>query len=161
MDIALLKPHEKIRNFKLGKVAASLLRNKKLFYPIVVENSNFVILDGHHRLEAFKKLGFKKIPCLLLDYSSEKVSVFPRRKSIPISKEIIVQRALLGDLFPPKTTRHMLGKKFKINYALNFGGANMAKRIEKIKEKIERITSAEKSESLRKGRYLWQDRFAC
>jgi len=38
------------------------------FRPILVAKGLNVILDGHHRVEALRELGGKKIPCIEIDY---------------------------------------------------------------------------------------------
>lgn len=119
-----------------------------MFYPVVVEKTNFVILDGHHRVKAFEFLGIKKIPCLLVDYFSEEIKVFQRRQEISVTKKTVLENALKGKLYPNKTTNHVL-EKFRINFKLN-GGIKM----NKLNEKTKTIT-------LNEGRCVWQNRFAC
>ena len=49
------------------------IRNSGEFNAILVArhvNGNWVCIDGHHRLAAWKQLGNTKIPCVALDYRS-------------------------------------------------------------------------------------------
>jgi hypothetical protein len=39
--------------------------------PIIVDRDSYVIIDGHHRYEALKRLGVNKIPAILVDYVNE------------------------------------------------------------------------------------------
>ncbi len=115
--MSLLKPHEKTNKTKLIKVINSIKKHKLLFFPVIIENSNYVILDGHHRIKAFKALGIKKIPCLLVNYFSDKIQLKKRRKEIKINKNLVIENALSKKLFPFKTTNHVL-ELFRINYKL-------------------------------------------
>lgn len=146
VELSKLKPHEKTINSRLLQVINSIKKKKTLFYPVVVEKSNLVILDGHHRVKAFKFLGIKKIPCLLVDYFSEKIKLLKRKKSVQVSKDVVIERAILENLFPPKTTNHVL-EKFKIKYKI---GGNKMKNKTKTKTK-----------TMLEGSRLWRNKFAC
>lgn len=76
--------------------------------PLLVEAEHFVILDGHHRYEALKRLGCRKVPVYLVDYQDEGIGLttWPRAIVSHVAKEEVIARGLGGDLFPPKTTRH-------------------------------------------------------
>jgi len=110
VPIEELRPHEAIDEGLLDQMIEKLKRYG-LKDPIVVDKETKVILDGHHRYAACKALGMRVIPCLLIDYRSPEISVEPRRPEIPVSKEEVIRRGLEGDLYPPKTTRHLLPQK--------------------------------------------------
>ncbi len=71
IDIDMLNPHEMIIESELEFVIEDLKKNKILWYPIVIDKKSKIVLDGHHRFEALKRLGFKKIPVIELDYQDE------------------------------------------------------------------------------------------
>jgi hypothetical protein len=108
VELALLREHEQIDPARLQQIREEIRREGKLRHPILVDRTFYVILDGHHRFRAYKELGFEKIPCVLVDYQSEIVSVRPRRPEFVVSKEEVIRRALRGELYPPKTTQHIL-----------------------------------------------------
>ncbi len=108
LELALLREHEQIEPERLRQICEEIRREGRLRYPILVDRESFVILDGHHRFRAYKELGFEKIPCVLVDYQSDIVSVRPRRPEFSVSKEEVIRRALCGELYPPKTTQHIL-----------------------------------------------------
>lgn len=106
--LTFLREHEQIELERLRQIREEIQREGRLRYPILVDKRSGVILDGHHRFRAYKELGFETIPCILVDYQSEIVSVRSRRQDIIVSKEEVIRRALSGRLFPPKTTQHIL-----------------------------------------------------
>lgn len=111
VSLALLREHEQIESERLRQIREEIRREGRLRHPILVDKHSGVILDGHHRFRAYRELGFETIPCLLVDYHSEVVSVRSRRSDIAVSKAEVIRRALSGELFPPKTTRHILHVK--------------------------------------------------
>lgn len=118
VEISKLKPHEKISRKRLADLTFQLKKEKLLRKPIIVERDNFIILDGHHRVEYFKKNKIKKIPAILVDY--DKIKVLPRRKkycNLDI-KKLVTKCALEGKVLPYKTTKHILSKEKIIN--INF-----------------------------------------
>ena len=64
-----------------------------------------VVMDGHHRLEAAKRLGLRSVPCALLSY--EQVTVESRRPEICVSPQEIILRGIGRNLYPEKTTKHV------------------------------------------------------
>ena len=77
-----------------------------------MESSHGVILDGHHRFAALKDLGCRRVPVYLVDYEDDGVTLttWPGAIVASVTKEEVVDRGVRGDLFPPKTTRHLLSK---------------------------------------------------
>jgi hypothetical protein len=120
LPLNLLKPHEKTAKRALAKLKARLLAEGFLINPVIIENKHFIILDGHHRVQALKDLGFKNIPVHLVNYSDKNIKVNPRRKEIKISKDIIIQEVLNQKLFPYKTSKHTIPHRLmRINLDLN------------------------------------------
>jgi len=113
VDIAFLKleelkEHEEIRPDYLEELKNEILSDGILKMPIAVDKNTYIILDGHHRLHALKKIGCKKIPVVLVDYQSPEIKVIAWREGESISKEIVIHTALMGGRMPPKTSKHMI-----------------------------------------------------
>lgn len=75
--------------------------------PIAVEYSTFAIMDGHHRFNAAKKMGLKRVPCVLMDYKKSGVILQSWRPEISISVPNIFLMISEGKKYPLKTTRHI------------------------------------------------------
>lgn len=114
INIDDLKTHELV-NFKhLHSLQRQIEADGHIKVPIIVDKNSMVVLDGHHRLNCCKNLGFKRIPCMLVDYFGDpKIKVSSRRKKFKITKKIVITAGLTGSLFPHKTTRHSIPYKFK------------------------------------------------
>jgi ABC-type enterochelin transport system ATPase subunit len=109
VEIGKLKIHEEVKDDYLRELAATIERDGCVKVPIVADDTHYVILDGHHRIEALRLLGCKKAPVYLVDYSDSDVivDVWPGAVVKEVKKEEVIERGLNGDLFPPKTTKHV------------------------------------------------------
>ncbi|SFI14874.1 ParB-like nuclease domain-containing protein [Collimonas sp. OK307] len=85
-------------------LADTILRERLWRVPVALERHSLAVMDGHHRLEAARRLKLALVPCLLLDYAQVEVSA-TRQGYVGTPREI-VRRARSGELYPPKTTRH-------------------------------------------------------
>jgi len=108
VNLEELKEHEEIRPDYLEELKNEILCDGILKMPIAVDQETYIILDGHHRLHALKRIGCKKIPVILFDYQSPEIEVIPHREGERITKEMVIQTALEGRRMPPKTSKHMI-----------------------------------------------------
>ncbi len=108
VPIDRLKGHEEFDPTKVDHLVAELRRTGTFSEPIWVARGSMVILNGHHRVEALRRLGARRAAAWLLDYDAETVRLEPWRPGPAIAKSEVVERAREGRLFPPKTTRHTL-----------------------------------------------------
>jgi len=115
VNMEKLRSHEGINPELLSECIAEIKRDGLVKKPILVEDQHYIILDGHHRYEALKELGCKKIPAYLVNYFDKDITVttWPGAVVSNITKEEIIQMGLSGKVFPPKTTRHILKAKLK------------------------------------------------
>jgi len=109
LDIGKLRPHERTNAELLGKLIEAIETDEFLRRPILVEDEHFVILDGHHRYEALRRLGCVRIPVYLVHYEDPAIGLttWPEAIVKAVTKAEVVARGLRGNLFPPKTTRHL------------------------------------------------------
>lgn len=120
IDIDKLKAHEKVLPRYLDTLRESIKRDACVKNPIIVDQDNYVVLDGSHRHIALLQLGCVKAPVLLVNYYSPHIDIGSHRKhqfrvsedeAIPISKGAVLYTALTGKLMPPRSSRHY----FKFN----------------------------------------------
>ncbi len=108
LSIDVLKEHEKVDFNRLKKLMKEIASDGVLKKPILVDKNTLTILDGHHRLNALKKLGLRKIPVILIDYNSPHIIVKKWGTNEVLDKEDVLRVARCGRLFPPKTTQHFV-----------------------------------------------------
>ncbi len=106
VPISELHAHEQIEEENVADLVEQIRRAGVFVDPIWVSRDTLVILNGHHRVEALRRMGATRVPAWLLDYETDLVSLEPWRPGLPITKAEVVRRAQDGQLFPPKTTRH-------------------------------------------------------
>ena len=104
MCITDLKCHEQIDVDRAENLYEYLRENKTI--PIIIaDKDSKSIIDGHHRLYAFKKLNIENVDVLCIDYNQDEIIVHPNKN---ISKDEVVNSGLTGELMPPKSTQHMV-----------------------------------------------------
>ncbi len=72
--IEKLRPHEAVVESLVEQLMCDI-KMRGLIYPIVVDKNTYTILDGHHRAEAFRRLGLTRIPAILIDYRQDYVTL--------------------------------------------------------------------------------------
>lgn len=100
-------------NLMSDEVMAKLraeIRHKGLTQPIIVRSSGngYIIIDGQHRWQVCKELGFKEIPCIVQEYGDTEAKVktlqlnYLRGSAVPIKLASLIhdlnQEISLGDL---------------------------------------------------------------
>ena len=81
LDTAKIKPNNYNPNYMPPLLFSSLtdgIKNNKFFGTIIV-NKNGIIIDGEHRYLALKKLGAKKIPCIIEDVDDDQAKILTIR----------------------------------------------------------------------------------
>ncbi|MFT4308779.1 MAG: ParB N-terminal domain-containing protein [Candidatus Woesearchaeota archaeon] len=101
-----LRPHERIDEERLKEVISEIRSHGVV--PIVIDETTGVILDGHHRCEALRTLGYVSVPVRAVDYQNDSVVLEAWRTGETVTKEQVVRCALCGELLPAKTTRHTI-----------------------------------------------------
>ncbi|MDP7282571.1 MAG: ParB N-terminal domain-containing protein [Candidatus Undinarchaeales archaeon] len=75
VSIDKIRGHEDVKEDYLAELTARIEEDGELYKPILVVNNDFVVLDGHHRFNACKNIGCKRITAFLIDYFREDVQV--------------------------------------------------------------------------------------
>lgn len=107
--ISDLLEHEEIDPRKVDQLVEEIRRTNVVADPIWVAAGSGIILNGHHRVAALRRLGAEKVPAWILEYRSPDVRLERWGEGPPIAKAEVERRAATGELFPPKTTRHFVG----------------------------------------------------
>lgn len=107
-DVEQLRGHEETRPDYLKELKSQIKSDGILKRAIAVDRNTYVILDGHHRLQALKELGYTKIPVILIDYQAPNIKVFTWRDGENITKKTVISTALADKKLPPKTSKHTI-----------------------------------------------------
>jgi len=113
ISINKLLPLEKVFPTHLMNLEKMIENDGFILKPLLVDKNDGVILDGSHRYAYFLKNGYLEVPVFYVDYNDENIRVGGKLKhrflidsDCQISKKECVERAISGNLFPPRTTRH-------------------------------------------------------
>ncbi|MDP6899276.1 MAG: hypothetical protein QGF94_00365 [Candidatus Thalassarchaeaceae archaeon] len=109
VSITWLKPHEEVKPKNVDILHEMTLRWNAYTKPLLVDRASGAILDGHHRYEVGLRIGLSRVPVILVDYLDDdgiEVDVWPASGRESLDKQEIIEMALSGDVFPPKTSRH-------------------------------------------------------
>lgn len=103
-----LLPHEQHDPDRARDLTAEIEACGLWTAPLLVERQHLIILDGHHRWEAAKCLGLTAVPAVLISYGDPRLSLTSWRPEERWVPRDVIACALTGNLFPVKTTRHIL-----------------------------------------------------
>ncbi len=108
VPLSILTPHEQTVEEHVRELQEDIAKSRRVIKPIIVDIKTFIILDGHHRVEALKRLGKRYVPAILIDYDDECIHVSSWRSNWRVTKDLVRVAGLSGKLLPPKTSRHRL-----------------------------------------------------
>ena len=103
-----LRPHELHCSDHAKKLSNRIQIEGIWTAPVLVALKDWVILDGHHRVSAAKRLKLKKIPCCVVEYQHAAISVGSWRDGYSLCKVKVLKAAQSGSLYPIKTSKHCL-----------------------------------------------------
>lgn len=108
-------PHEKVIIDKKEVLKSSLKYKDEyiIISTILICSQSNMIIDGHHRYTALKELGYDKVPVTIVNYFSDKIIT---DENDSFSKKEIIYRSKTGDLFEPKSTKHLVFCNDKLDW---------------------------------------------
>jgi ParB-like nuclease domain len=75
VDIRSLRLYEIPSSERVAEIEESFRRSAVLDHPVIVDPALDLLIDGHHRVQAFERLGLTHIPAFAVDYESDEVQV--------------------------------------------------------------------------------------
>ena len=124
-----LRPHEQVDRSRIEPIMRAI-KARGIRLPLLADRKEHVLLDGHHRYEALRRLKAKRAPVVLVDYESDEI-ILDSWRDDQVSKQEVIRRARSGDLYPVKTTKHLCMRKGR--------RVHLAKTLPKIAIKLEEL----------------------
>ena len=103
-----VKPHEGIEEQRLSNLTADIKESDCLIRPIAIDQETKMIIDGHHRVAALKRLECFLVPIYEFNYHDPNITVLPGRQDLPVDKSMVISAALRGAVLPSKSTHHLI-----------------------------------------------------
>ena len=110
VPISELRAHELPEKSRVGELEVDMRKRGALLKPIVVDRGTKVILDGHCRCGALKRIGCSKVAVKFVDYNSGSIHV-ERWDGGEMTKNEVIDAGLNENLMMPKTSKHMVTKE--------------------------------------------------
>jgi L-serine kinase (ADP) len=107
VPIESLRPHERVESADVERLAREIRTGGFVREPIWIADGEGVILNGHHRYAALQRLGVRKVPVWAVEYADPAMELGRWGPGPRLEKGEIVRRARAGQLYPPKTSRHV------------------------------------------------------
>jgi cytidyltransferase-like protein len=107
VDIGSIHTHENVIVENVLAFEQYLNKSQNFLVPTIIVTDDLVLVDGHHRLELMKRMGYTKIPVTVINYYHECVLTHIEVNK-RLEKDVIIQSALNNINLQPKSTRHVL-----------------------------------------------------
>tara|TARA_B100001059_G_C17816561_1_gene575660 strand:- start:1224 stop:2345 length:1122 start_codon:yes stop_codon:yes gene_type:complete len=104
INLSDLKPIEDFIEERKTLLVKKLLKDGYWIKPIIADDKYNLIMDGHHRYQVAKELGLKRIPVIQVSYNN--IPIWSLRETEVVSKKLVKEKALSGDIYPNKTVKH-------------------------------------------------------
>lgn len=75
VELSSLKQHEQVIPSRLKEVERDVVGRGYLIKPLIVDEDTLVIVDGHHRFGVLRRMGARRAPVILIDYTRDVESV--------------------------------------------------------------------------------------
>jgi choline kinase len=105
VPIELLKDIEDHDKNRVEELINKIEKEEVWTQPLIVEKKYNMVLDGHHRLNAARKMKIKQLPVIYVNY--EDVEVWSLRKEYRVSPKLVKNMVIdKGSIYPYKTVKH-------------------------------------------------------
>lgn len=107
IEISKIATHENVIMENVTAFESYLEKSQNFLIPSIIVSEEGVLIDGHHRLELMKKMGYKLIPVTIINYNHPAIFThIEENKRLP--KHVVIETALRQEKLLPKSTRHVL-----------------------------------------------------
>ena len=109
VPITWLRPHEEVKPRNVDTLHEMTLRWSAYTKPLLVDCETGTILDGHHRYHVGIRIGLSRLPVIKVNYLNDEgieLDLWPASALESLTKQQVIDMALSGDVYPPKTSRH-------------------------------------------------------
>jgi hypothetical protein len=107
VDLDRVLPTEEVNSDFVDTLIAEIGLSGVWTHPLLLEERTFAILDGHHRFEAAKRSGLRRVPAVCVSYNNPQVHLESWRPGKHFTPDDILTRAREGKLLPYKSARHI------------------------------------------------------
>lgn len=129
-DLTDLRPHVRVDSRRVQEVQQDMITTRLVQKAVTVDRATRVIINGHHRYEAIRELGYRKIPVWEVDYlADERISFAPG--SAVRDKWRVLEAAHTGKLMPQNAAPHLIGGE-----AVNFSEPDCYVPLDQLKTRI-------------------------
>ncbi len=118
-EVSTLRPHEEIKSKMLHKMVDVIRKRGGYIKPILIDQASRTILDGHHRYHSALQLKLRLIPAIEVNYledESIEVHSWPGKEHLEIDKQAVINMAMSGDLYPPKSSKHSISTDYPSHF---------------------------------------------
>ena len=121
MSLNSLLPHEEVETNSLSTLEDKIKSDQIFTTPIIVDKKSRLIIDGHHRFHAIKRLGLSKILAFEVNYFNQKIIAKKDNENGTIISKKWLIRTAKTKLLPKKSTYHeVMNKKGEIEKLSDF-----------------------------------------
>jgi hypothetical protein len=98
VELEKLKPHEEVIEKVVQALSEEIRDTRVVHDPLMVDQDDYVILDGMHRYNSLKQLNCRFAPCCLLDYDSPQIKVGSWFRLFTVSDPTKLTQTVLGEM---------------------------------------------------------------
>ncbi|MDC0598488.1 ParB N-terminal domain-containing protein [Gammaproteobacteria bacterium] len=104
VSVSELKHIEKFSESRVKWLQEKITDEGVWTQPLTISKDHSLVMDGQHRMEVAKNLGLSVVPCICFDY--REVTIWSLRASHEVNVDLVIEKALTGDIYPYKTVKH-------------------------------------------------------
>jgi hypothetical protein len=98
VDVSNTHIHEETFASVADRLAKKIELDGHFIHPIVMDEKSSVVLDGMHRVEAIRQLGYPRIPACLVDYADPRIRLESWYRTVEGSCDYVEMQKVIEDL---------------------------------------------------------------